>query len=113
MSVLEAFKGGLVVSCQASPGEPLCAPEHICALAMSALSGGASALRLEGTDNISYVRHRCQYPIVGLIKSPGIPEDKRLSSVYITGTFNEALQCAEAGADIIAIDATNRDASRW
>lgn len=108
MSVLEAFKGGLVVSCQASSGEPLCAPEHICALALSAINGGASALRLEGADNIAYVRSKCHHPIIGLIKSPGIAEDKRLSSVYITGTFAEALQCAEAGADIIALDATDR-----
>jgi N-acylglucosamine-6-phosphate 2-epimerase len=108
MSILDAFKGGLVVSCQASPGEPLCAPEHICALALSAVNGGASALRLEGAEDISYLRKRCKLPIVGLIKSPGIAEDKRLSSVYITGTFVEAAQCAEAGADIIALDATNR-----
>jgi putative N-acetylmannosamine-6-phosphate epimerase len=98
----------LIVSCQASEGEPLCSPEHIKALALSALNGGAGGLRLEGEDNIRVLREATQLPIVGLIKSAHVKESERLHKVYITSTFEEALAVARAGADIIALDATNR-----
>lgn len=105
---IEQFRGKLVVSCQASVGEPLCSPQHIAALALSAINGGASALRLEGADNVAYVRERVSIPIVGLTKSDDVPESQRLSCVYITPTFSDASQLAAAGADIIAMDATQR-----
>lgn len=104
---IEKLEHGLIVSAQASHGEPLCAPEHICALAMSALNGGAAGLRLEGTENIRHVRAKTDVPIVGLTKSD-IPEVDRLNSVYITPTFSDAKLLAQAGADIIALDATAR-----
>ena len=40
-----------------------------------------------------------------------MPESERLSRVYITDTFAEAEAIAEAGADIIALDATARPRS--
>ena len=101
------LKHGLIVSAQAAEGEPLCAPEHICALALSGLAGGAKGLRLEGVANIAYVRARTGVPIIGLTKS-AVPEAERDSCVYITGTFAEAQALALAGADVIAIDATER-----
>lgn len=106
--VLKKLEGGLIVSCQASRGEPLNSPEHILALSMSAINGGAIGLRLAGADNIGYVRQRTNLPIVGLSKSPAVSHDKRLSTVYITSTFAEAKLLAEAGSDIIAFDATAR-----
>ncbi len=106
--VLKKLAGGLIVSCQASRGEPLDSPEHILALSMSAINGGAIGLRLAGADNIGYVRQRTALPIVGLSKSPAVSHNKRFSTVYITSTFNEAKLLGEAGADIIAFDATAR-----
>jgi len=107
------LKGGLIVSCQASAGEPLCAPEHILALALSSLNGGAIALRLEGTENIQAVRNSKSVPrnvpVIGLIKSNLIQDCDRLSKAYITCCYEEARAIAQAGADIIAIDATGRD----
>jgi N-acylglucosamine-6-phosphate 2-epimerase len=100
--------GTLVVSCQAADGEPLCDPSHIKALALSAIMGGAGGLRLEGKDNISAVRSATTLPIIGLAKSTSVPDSARMSSVYITATFDEAEAIAKAGADIIAIDATGR-----
>lgn len=105
---IKQLRGALIVSCQASEGEPLCAPEHICALALSAINGGATGLRLEGADNVAAVRMRTSLPIVALTKSNDVPEELRLSSVYITPTFADAATLAEAGADIIALDATAR-----
>ncbi|PWT98247.1 MAG: N-acetylmannosamine-6-phosphate 2-epimerase [Candidatus Melainabacteria bacterium] len=102
------LKGTLVVSCQASEGEPLCSPEHIKAMALSVIAGGAHGLRLEGKENIRAVRAVTKLPIIGLSKWKNLSEEERLSSVYITTTFDEAKELAEAGADIIAVDATLR-----
>jgi N-acylglucosamine-6-phosphate 2-epimerase len=105
---IRRLKNLLIVSSQASEGEPLCAPEHICALALSALNGGAGALRLEGVDNIEYVRKRVDVPIIGLTKDDNVDEKDRLSNVYITPTFEDAAALAKAGADVIALDCTLR-----
>lgn len=102
------LEGGLIVSCQASEGEPLCKPEHIVAMSMSAVDGGACALRLEGVDNVTAARSETNLPIVGLTKLSTVKPEDRLGSVYITSSFREARELAEAGADIIALDATGR-----
>lgn len=104
---------GLIVSCQASSGEPLNSPDHLLAMALSGLNGGGCALRLEGVENIAYIRAKVDalydehIPIVGLTKADISAEDK-LSTVYITATFEDARKLAEAGADVIALDATGR-----
>jgi N-acylglucosamine-6-phosphate 2-epimerase len=106
--VIEQLRGALIVSCQASEGEPLCAPEHICALALSAVNGGARGLRLEGAQNVSFVKKHTNLPIVALTKADDVPEKDRVHTVYITPTFEDAAALAQAGADIIALDATAR-----
>jgi N-acylglucosamine-6-phosphate 2-epimerase len=110
---IQRLAGGLIASCQASSGEPLCQPSHILALALSAIAGGAIGLRLEGADNIFAVKESPllpeNVPVVGLIKSPLIPAEERLSRAYITSTFAEAESIAAAGADIVALDATGRE----
>jgi N-acylglucosamine-6-phosphate 2-epimerase len=103
----------MIISCQASKGEPLNHPDHILALALSGINGGARGLRLEGIENIARVRKSLDQlysgavPIVGLTKSE-IPDAEKLTSVYITASFDDAQALAEAGSDIIALDATGR-----
>ncbi|MBS2007904.1 MAG: N-acetylmannosamine-6-phosphate 2-epimerase [Cyanobacteria bacterium SZAS TMP-1] len=114
--VIDSIDGAMIVSCQASKGEPLCHPDHILALSLSGINGGARGLRLEGVENIARVRrsldsiYEGNVPIVGLTKSEISPEEK-LTSVYITASFADAKSLAEAGADIIALDATGRKRS--
>jgi putative N-acetylmannosamine-6-phosphate epimerase len=105
---LKNLKNGLIVSSQAVSGEPLSKPEHICAMALSALNGGAKGIRLEGADNISLVRKHSKVPIIGLTKLDNISKNEALKTVYITPTFADAKLISQAGADIIALDATNR-----
>ncbi|HEY9787027.1 MAG TPA: N-acetylmannosamine-6-phosphate 2-epimerase [Candidatus Obscuribacterales bacterium] len=105
---IKEIEGGLIVSCQASAGEPLCAPEHILALSLSAINGGAKGLRLEGIENIRLVREHTKVPIIGLTKSEDVPAAERLRRVYITATYAEASSLAAAGADIVALDSTRR-----
>ena len=95
------LKGGLIVSCQASTGEPLCKPEHILALSLSALNGGAIALRLEGAENIRFVRQSkmvpAKLPLIGLTKRTLDDPADYIRTAYITSTFAEAREIADAG----------------
>jgi putative N-acetylmannosamine-6-phosphate epimerase len=99
--LFDRFAGGLIVSVQALPGEPMHGAEHIVAMARAAQQGGASALRLNGPDDIRAVKRRVPLPIIGLFK-------QGQSGVYITPSVEAARQVVMAGADIVAIDATHR-----
>jgi N-acylglucosamine-6-phosphate 2-epimerase len=99
----DLLDGRLIVSCQASAGSPLDRPGTIAALAESAVLGGAAAVRINGLANIRAVRRRVDVPIIGLVKRP-----TRRSPVYITPTVDDGRRIADAGADIVAVDATSR-----
>lgn len=103
MNAVDCLRGGLIVSCQAPAGSPLDRPEIIAALAAAAERGGAVGVRINGPDNIRVVRATVRIPIIGIYKrhDPG-------SEVYITPDQEAARAVAEAGADIIALDATAR-----
>ena len=96
---IEAIKGGLVVSCQAYPGEPLRHPETMAQMAMAAVEGGAVGIRCQGLSDIAAIKGQVEVPVIGIWK------DGR-EGVYITPTLRHARCCASAGADIVAIDAT-------
>ena len=97
--------GRLIVSVQAPEGSPLRDPAVIAAMAEASLRQGAAGVRLESPEHIGAVRRRCPGAlIVGLWKRsfPGSP-------VYITPGWEEIRAVWAAGADVIAIDATERD----
>lgn len=97
---LELITGRLIASVQAQAGSPVRDTEVIAALAASALLGGASGLRLNGPDDIRRVRSATTVPIIGLHKVWG-----GLRNI-ITPDVALAVGLAEAGADVIAVDAT-------
>lgn len=101
--VLERLRGQLVVSVQADEGSPLNHANHILALSQAVIMGGATVLRLRSAENIRALREITTLPIIGLTKNnhPG-------SHVYITATPKEVQEVAQAGADIVAFDATQR-----
>lgn len=105
---IKALEYALIVSAQASDNEPLNKPEHLLAMALSGINGGARGLRLEGSENIIHIRKFTSLPIIGLAKSRTVPDKERLDRVYITATYDDAQEIASAGADIIALDATQR-----
>ena len=79
-------------------------PEVIAAMAEASLRNGATGVRLESPEHIGAVRRRCpEALIIGLWKRtfPG-------SSVYITPRWEEIRAVWGAGADVVAIDATER-----
>jgi N-acylglucosamine-6-phosphate 2-epimerase len=96
-------RGRLIVSCQAQPHEPLFGAEVMARMAIAAEQGGAAAIRANTPVDIRAIRAAVRLPIVGLYKVdvPGY-------EVYITPRVLDACAVAEAGADVIAIDATAR-----
>ena len=100
----EQLDQGLIVSVQAPLGSPMRDPEVIAAMADVALRNGAVGVRLESPEHIGAVRRRCPDAlIVGLWKCTD-PD----SSVYITPGWREIQAVWSAGADVIALDATQR-----
>ena len=95
--------GSLAVSCQARADNPLHGPEFMAAMAQAAEHGGALALRANGAADIAAIRAVSMLPIIGILKR----WDDRFP-VYITPDFAAAALIAAAGADIIALDATDR-----
>ncbi len=103
MDILSRIRGGLVASCQPVDDGPMDRPEIIAAMAQACVAGGAAALRIEGVDNLLATRPHINVPIIGIVKS-----DLDDTPVRITVRIAEAIALVEAGADVIAYDATNR-----
>lgn len=94
---------GLIVSCQAEAGSPFNAPEFIAAFAKAAELGGAVGVRIRDVENVAAVCKAVQLPIIGITKG-----SYNSGAVLITPSVDDAVKLVEAGADIIALDATNR-----
>lgn len=97
------FRPGLIVSCQASAGEPFDDIPMLVAMAKAGQIGGGSGLRLNGAHVTEAVRQAVPLPVIAIQKR--LIGDGR---VCITPTFEDAAALAGAGADCIAIDATER-----
>lgn len=97
----EQVRGKLIVSCQALPDEPLHGAEIMARMALAAWQGGAAAIRANGAEDIRAIRAVVPLPMIGIIKDGD-------SGVYITPTFSHAQHVVEAGADVVALDATAR-----
>lgn len=93
----------LIVSCQARADNPLHGPQFMAAMALAAEQGGAKAIRANGAEDVRAIRAVTALPIIGINKC--WMED---SEVYITPDFAAAQEVAEAGADVIGLDATMR-----
>jgi N-acylglucosamine-6-phosphate 2-epimerase len=99
--ILDRLRGGLIVSCQAYPGEPLRDPDVMCRMALAVLAGGATGIRAQGLADLRRIRAATDAPLIGLWKDGD-------GGVYITPTARHAVAVADTGADIVALDATDR-----
>lgn len=99
--VIESLRGGLIVSCQALPHEPLYGSEIMARMALAAWQGGAVGIRANTPEDIAAIRQAVPLPLIGLFKAGE-------GEVYITPTLAHARAVAQAGADIVALDATAR-----
>lgn len=99
--MIESLRGGLVVSCQAYPGEPLRDARAMMLMAQSAAAGGAVGIRAQGLEDIRLIHRQVRLPQIGLWKVEG-------DDVFITPTLGHALAVVDAGAEIVAVDGTRR-----
>lgn len=107
MNKLDLFKNKVIVSCQAMPNEPLYQEECMTAMIKSVLKGNPAGLRVAGARDVKIAKSLTTLPIIGITKPNVIPPNFR-EIVYITPTISDVLSLVQAGADIIAFDATTR-----
>lgn len=98
------MKGTIIVSCQATPGEPLYDRERsvMPLMARAAKLAGAKMIRTSSSRDIIEIKEETGLPVIGLIKReyPGFQG-------RITMTMREVDECMAAGADIVSIDCTD------
>ncbi len=82
-------------------------PEIVAAMAAAAVAGGAAGVRTEGVANLRAARAATSAPIIALIK-----RDLTDSPVRITPFAKDVHDLANAGADVVAVDATDRAPTR-
>ena len=99
--IIEQLRGKVIASCQAYMGEPLRHPETMAQMARACELGGAGGIRCQGLSDIAAIKGRTEVPVIGIWKEGH-------EGVYITPTLRHARACVMAGADIVAIDATDR-----
>ena len=87
--------------------EPLYEESCINGLLLSVVNGGASAVRVAGVRDVKNAKKLLDVPVIGLTKPKILPENWK-EIVYITPTINDINALIDAGADIIALDATSR-----
>lgn len=99
--IIEKMKGGLIVSCQAYPDEPIYTEDIVLVMARAALWAGAVGIRANSPRDIRLIKSEIDLPIIALYKMWFENTD-----VFITPTLDGCRQLIEAGADIIALDCT-------
>jgi glucokinase-like ROK family protein len=101
--VCRKLEGKLIASCQASRGDAFRDSLLIARLAQAALTGGAAAIRADGPEDIRAIRAITNAPIIGIQKA--MQADGR---VLITPSLEGARELVEAGANMVAVDASER-----
>lgn len=100
--VYESLKDGLIVSCQAVPSEPHYMPGITTMFAECAKWAGAKGLRVNSPEDIKAIKEKVDLPIIGIWKI-----DRNIKDVYLTPNLEAAKAVWDAGAEIIAVQATN------
>lgn len=103
MNFFDKLQGKLVVSCQALEDEPLHSSEIMAKMALAAKQGGATGIRANAVQDIQAIKKEVDLPIIGIIK-----RDYSDSPVFITATLKEVQELLASGAEMLAIDATDR-----
>lgn len=103
-NVLDLIRHKLIVSCQGYDEKTFHTAEDMLMMANAADLGGCAGFRLNSPEYVKLIRqHYPEHCIIGIWK-----RESEGSNVYITPDVKSILTLKAAGADIIALDATNQ-----
>lgn len=102
--LLAKLKHRIIVSCQPVTDGPMDSTAIVTAMGLAAEYGGAAGLRIEGIESTRTVANASSLPIIGIVKRALAD-----TPVVITPLIEDVDGLADAGASIIAYDATQRD----
>ncbi len=91
----------VIASVQASDRSAVDYPETLLQLAQASIDQGVEVIRLQGAENIRFIKGKLTVPVIGLIKKAH-PN----SEIFITPTKHEVKRLLALECDIIALDAS-------